>query len=182
VAATVSRIPARDEEAPPWPPALITGAAGLIGRHVLEQWRDLPYDPVPVQRGADDLLVGGAVQRVLDRVRPEVVVHLAWTASGTPDYRTSAENDRWRAATLPAAKACLDRGLAFCGTGTGPWTRPKPTDAYSASKHALRRELEPPHLGRRDYLVPAVLRLRPGSSPATPGLRGPGGGGPAVWR
>jgi nucleoside-diphosphate-sugar epimerase len=124
--------------------ALITGATGLLGHYVLAAW-DVPgLDPVPapIEGSGWDLLEPGAATRMLDKVRPEVVVHLAWAASGTPDYRTSPDNPRWVEATVELAAACLDRGIRFLGTGTVVESEtPDPADLYATAKHEIRRRL-----------------------------------------
>ena len=124
--------------------ALITGATGLLGHHVLAAW-DVPgLDPVPapIEGPGWDLLEPEAPTRMLDRVRPEVVVHLAWAASGTPDYRISPDNPRWVEATVELANACLDRGIRFLGTGTVVESEtPDPSDVYATAKHEIRQRL-----------------------------------------
>src|SRR5438552_17962343 len=79
--------------------ALITGGTGLIGAALLKHWDDANLEPLLVDRSRDDLLVPGTATALIRRVRPDIVIHLAWVASGTPGYRTSPENARWLAAT-----------------------------------------------------------------------------------
>ena len=61
--------------------ALITGATGLIGSHVLATWDVGDLEPVPVSSATTDLLVPGAATALVADHRPAVVVHLAWSAS-----------------------------------------------------------------------------------------------------
>jgi nucleoside-diphosphate-sugar epimerase len=122
------------------PVALITGASGLIGRHVVARWAVPGVQLVPVG-SADDLLLPGAPDRLVRRVRPTVVLHLAWTASGTPGYRDDERNAAWVAASLELARSCAETGAWFIGTGTAVDSAHDPPDAYSAAKVQLRRLL-----------------------------------------
>ncbi len=121
--------------------ALITGATGLIGRAVLKGWTDAELEPVPLDRSTDDLLVPGTASAVIRRLRPQVVVHLAWVASGTPGYRSSADNAGWLAATLELTQACAKHNALLLATGTPLDREPADTDAYSAAKSALWQAL-----------------------------------------
>ena len=123
--------------------ALITGATGLIGRAVLKAWTEPTLEPVPLDRATDDLLVPGTPTALVRRLRPAVVVHLAWVASGTAGYRTSPDNERWLAATLELAQACADNDALLLATGTPLDREPAGADAYSAAKSALWQALSP---------------------------------------
>ena len=90
--------------------ALITGASGLIGRHVIAQWDVDGLTALPVDHAADDLLEPGVAAALVERERPAVVVHLAWSASGTPGYRHSADNERWLRSSLELVRACEAHG------------------------------------------------------------------------
>jgi UDP-glucose 4-epimerase len=93
-----------------------------------------------------DLLGSGAADRVLDGVRPEVVLHLAWVASGTPGYRNHPDNPDWARATVELARACRARGIWFIGTGTVAELEEHPADAYTRAKartfHSLGPDIE----------------------------------------
>lgn len=122
---------------------LITGATGLLGSWVVRHW---PASAPPlhvVRRGEVDLLVPGAASALVHTIRPAAVVHLAWAASGTPGYRDSPDNDRWVAATLELHAACAEVGAGLWATGSVVDDDAAPADAYTASKVALRRQLEP---------------------------------------
>ena len=123
---------------------LITGATGLIGRYVVAHWALPDLEPVPLS-SASDLLSPGAAAAVVRDVRPAAVLHLAWTASGTPGYRDDARNAAWVTATHELADACAEAGAWFVGTGTVVDSAPVDgdTDAYTAAKVRVRRELAP---------------------------------------
>lgn len=120
---------------------LITGASGLIGRRLVEARRSQGLDDHFAPRSADvDLLVPGAWMKLLNELRPDVVVHLAWSASAMPNYRHHDDNWRWAEATITAANISVDRGIRFIATGTSVDSSPA-GDAYSLSKAATRDEL-----------------------------------------
>jgi nucleoside-diphosphate-sugar epimerase len=123
--------------------ALITGGTGLIGQAVLKGWTDASLEPVPLDRSTDDLLTPGTATALVARLRPAVVVHLAWVASGTSGYRSSPDNERWLAATLELAKACADNDALLLATGTPLDREPSGADAYSTAKSALWQALSP---------------------------------------
>ena len=125
------------------PVALITGASGLIGRHVLEQWDVEGLRAQAVAHTSDDLLQPGVATALVERVRPAVVVHLAWTASGTSGYRHAADNERWVQSSLELAHACAAAAATLVATGTSVDKTAAPSDAYSESKHRLWQALEP---------------------------------------
>jgi nucleoside-diphosphate-sugar epimerase len=122
---------------------LITGASGLIGQRVLEQWDIEALRAEAVDHARDDLLQPGVPTALVERVRPAVVVHLAWSASGTPSYRTSAANELWLRSTCELARACRDRGAWLIATGTALDKSGIVSDAYSAAKIGLWDELAP---------------------------------------
>lgn len=128
--------------------ALITGGSGLLGRHLQEYWPVDHLEPVLVERPQDDLLAPGAVRRLIAKVKPDVVVHLAWSASGTPGYRSSKNNQRWVAASHELAEECLRAGAFFYATGTSLDAR-ESGDAYSLSKARLRILLDAAIMERR---------------------------------
>jgi nucleoside-diphosphate-sugar epimerase len=125
---------------------LITGSSGLIGRRVLEAFRDGDRDDatellIPITSADVDLLAPGAWEQLLDQHRPDVIVHLAWSASALPDYRGHDDNARWAATTIDAAVLAVDRGIRFVATGTSVDDAPA-DDAYSRSKAAARAALD----------------------------------------
>jgi nucleoside-diphosphate-sugar epimerase len=110
---------------------------------VLDQWDVEGLVPQAVEHVRDDLLQPGTATALLEREHPAVVVHLAWAASGTPNYRHSSDNGRWADATLELVSACRAAGAALVLTGTSLDRTAEPADAYAASKVRLWRELEP---------------------------------------
>ena len=130
--------------------ALITGASGFVGRHLIprllgEDWRVTPYDLEL------DVLDGAAVQAAFDRDRPDAVIHLAAQASVSQSRSAPALTHRVNylgtLSVLRAALRCKSRPrLLLIGSGdqygtTRPGSPPfaedaplHPGSAYSRSK------------------------------------------------
>ena len=119
---------------------LITGGSGLIGRRVIEAFNGVDVELIVAGRPDADLLVPRALARLLDRRRPDVVVHLAWSASALAEYRHHDDNWRWAETTIETAELAADRGIRFLATGTSVDAAPA-DDAYSRSKAAVREAL-----------------------------------------
>jgi nucleoside-diphosphate-sugar epimerase len=77
---------------------------------------------------------------VLNRVRPQRVLHLAWLRTGTDDYEFAAENLEWARQTINMASACLDRGISVLLLGSAidsePWRTTE--TPYVRAKKQLR--------------------------------------------
>lgn len=118
---------------------LITGSSGFVGSHTLAVWPEGDV-LIPVTRADADLRDASAFVELLERRRPDVVVHLAWVASSTHSYRDDPANADLARAALAAARWCLRHDVRFLATGSvlddGPGT-----DAYSAAKRDLRQRL-----------------------------------------
>jgi len=132
---------------------LITGGTGLLGRHTMAAW-PASLDAVIVQREAHDLLAPGVFAGLVRDLAPDVVLHLAWTASSTQGYRSSPANAVWRARSLEAARTCLGLGVRFVGTGSVVDDR-RSGDPYVAAKSGLRGDLA------ADIAAGRVTWLRP---------------------
>ena len=143
---------------------LLTGAGGFIGRSALEALLERGAEVHGVGRGAApswlpdgacwaraDLLGPGAAARVVDRVAPDAVLHLAWeTTPGA--YWTSPANETWLGASIELAEALPGPGrLVTAGTcaaydwGAG-WCREdvtplRPATPYGRAKLALGTRL-----------------------------------------
>jgi dTDP-4-dehydrorhamnose reductase len=134
--------------------ALVTGAAGQVGRELVELCEQHGDDVVAAGRDAMDVTDRDAVLQALLTVRPDVVVHTgAWTAvdacEGDPDRahavnalgtRNIAEGARRAGAHV----VCLSTDYVFDGTKPTPydeWDTPNPTSVYGRSKWAGEREL-----------------------------------------
>lgn len=126
--------------------ALVTGASGTVGRALVQHLRVAGYAATPWDRAAappDDYT---AMQRLVQQVRPDVLVHLAIAShpTGRPDEGPLV-NVRWPG---ELAWLCRDEGVRFVFTSTamvfsddatGPFTpasRPDAREGYGAQKRA----------------------------------------------
>lgn len=113
---------------------LVTGATGLVGRHVLNEAALRGFEVHAVTSNATtlaqsrtdiatwhfaDLAAPGEAARLVASVRPTHLIHAAWdTQHGT--YWHSAENLTWVAATAELARRFADvGGKRFVLVGTG---------------------------------------------------------------
>jgi nucleoside-diphosphate-sugar epimerase len=120
---------------------LITGAGGLIGTWFSRRLEQESVSAVSVGRADTNLLNPGAPTAMIENLRPEAVVHLAWSASGDPDYRRSDDNARWVDATIELHEICRKHDVRLWATGTGVEQHDAAVDAYTRSKKELRRHL-----------------------------------------
>ncbi len=151
---------------------LLTGASGFVGRQALAALLDAGHDVHALARRAPDDaqrdaappedaprtaaratwheadLLAGAGAEIVERVEPEVLVHLAWYAEHGRFWR-SEENVRWVGATLELLQrfACAGgrRAVLAGSCAEYAWTRERyaesdalaPATLYGAAKHGL---------------------------------------------
>jgi len=140
--------------------AVITGAGGFIGRHVLSPLSARGFEVVALSRSeralsegtewrAVDLLDAEATDRVFAQVQATHLLHLAWdTKPG--EYWEAPENLDWVAASLRLLRSFRDHGgrrAVVAGTcAEYDWTEDccdertplRPASLYGKSKNALR--------------------------------------------
>ena len=133
----------------------VTGAHGRLGRALVAALEEAPFvglsGPTAWGRESFDLDAPAHVTDVLDRDRPEVVVHAAaWTDVDGCARHPEVAMARNGAATGTLAEACADRGLDLIvvstnevfdgrrtdGRGYRPADPTNPINAYGASKLA----------------------------------------------
>jgi nucleoside-diphosphate-sugar epimerase len=136
---------------------LLTGATGFVGRHTLAALAASGHEvhALARTRGGEmshvtwhevDLLEGAS--EVVDRVEPEILVHLAWYAEHGK-FWSSPENVRWVEASLALLRAFVAAGgrrAVMAGTcAEYEWSREvypedapqRPVTLYGAAKHGL---------------------------------------------
>ena len=109
---------------------LVTGGTGFLGRHVVGALTKGGAEVHVAARNADvksspgaqfhavDLLKGDRAALLVEALRPDIVVHLAWCASPGA-FWTDPANVDWSAATLRLARAAAANGVRrFVATGT----------------------------------------------------------------
>jgi dTDP-4-dehydrorhamnose reductase len=133
----------------------VCGASGRLGRALVDALGEAafvgPSGPIAWSRPDFDLDTPDAFAALLDRHRPEVVVHAAaWTDVDACAREPELALARNGAATGRLAEACAARGIDLAvvstnevfdgrrtdGRGYGPGDRPNPINPYGASKLA----------------------------------------------
>jgi dTDP-4-dehydrorhamnose reductase len=131
----------------------VTGASGRLGRALVAALADAPFSgpagPLAWDRNAFDLDRAGAIGALLDRDRPEVVVHAAaWSDVDGCALDPELAIRRNGEATGVLATACAERGIDLVaistnevfdgrrldGYGYEPADPPAPGNPYGASK------------------------------------------------
>jgi nucleoside-diphosphate-sugar epimerase len=135
---------------------MLTGATGFVGRHALAALAQAGHEvhAVARRRGAEaagviwheaDLLAGS---EVVEEVRPEVLVHLAWYAEHAKLW-SSVESVRWVEASLALLRAFAaaggQRAVMAGSCAEYEWSREtysesaplRPSTLYGAAKHGL---------------------------------------------
>ncbi len=145
---------------------LVTGASGFVGRWAVESLvaRGVevhvasrhPGEGSPqIVRHRADLLERGEARRIMDRARPDIILHIAWNVDHGK-FLSAEDNLDWLAATLELAKAASAVGVGrFVGVGTCfeyCWpaegncdeaaTPIAPTTLYAVAKDAARRVID----------------------------------------
>ena len=134
---------------------LVTGATGFVGRQALAPLAARGYEVHAVGRRDIDLLDPDATARFVEDLRPTHLLHFAWYAEPGAFWQ-SAENERWRAASVRLLEAFATSGgtrAAVAGTcaeydwsGSGLLSEQStplaPRTPYGEAKNAVRAAAE----------------------------------------
>ena len=134
---------------------LVTGATGFVGRQALAPLAARGYEVHAVGRRDVDLLDPDATARFVEDLRPTHLLHFAWYAEPGAFWQ-SAENERWRAASVRLLEAFAASGgtrAAVAGTcaeydwsGSGLLSEQStplaPRTPYGEAKNAVRAAAE----------------------------------------
>ena len=126
---------------------LVTGSTGFIGTRLMEtpqiasrgQGLQVSCWPESTTR---DLLDEGTWASGLDDAMPDVVIHLAWRTTGSPDYEYDPANHRWAEATVALARYVASRGARFVGVGSLIEEDPRVQSEYARAKRVASEGLE----------------------------------------
>jgi dTDP-4-dehydrorhamnose reductase len=169
---------------------LVTGAAGQVGREVVELGQRLGDDVIALDRAGLEVTDRDGVRRAIDAASPEVVVHCAaWTAVDACESdpaRAMAENadaPRFVAEACARANAhliVLSTDYVFDGTKPTPYVETDPTNPLSvygrsklAGEHAVLAALPSACVVRTSWvcgqhgsnMVKTILRLASAPGP-----------------
>ena len=109
--------------------------------------------------------------KLLDQSRPQIVLHLAWHSTDSPNYESDPIHLRWAEESINFAHECLRRDVWFLCTGSAadrsqPINHHLRNSNYSESKIRLRQEfLNLPAPAKLTWLQPqyvfSMVALRP---------------------
>lgn len=144
---------------------LVTGGTGFVGSWAASALADMGHEVFVCSRqdmkvaGCQavkaDLLSDGGADAVMDHVRPEIILHLAWYVEHGL-FWAATENLDWVAATMRLAGAARKHGVRrFVGVGTcmeydlaaaapsiSEHAKINPTSLYAVAKDASHRVLQ----------------------------------------
>ena len=168
---------------------LIVGANGFLGRPIAQEFEDLDYEVIRVNRGnpkdpvalseVGDILDEDSMKSILRRIKPNIVLSTAWDTD-PGNFWTSKLNPIYRDATLRFAKDSFEQNVdTFIGLGSvseyglNPGscntlsTPLDPVNAYAESKIFTGQELQ--HLGvkygRRTHWLRIFQAFGPNEKP-----------------
>jgi nucleoside-diphosphate-sugar epimerase len=127
---------------------LITGSNGFIGKFVLAELASKAKHEFEVitwdvsEMGS--FLTKNSRNRVLNRVKPDRVLHLAWADTSAVDYDLNPLHSVWASESIEFMKECERHQIWFVGVGSAidDQISGRIGSSYINSKIQLRREFE----------------------------------------
>jgi nucleoside-diphosphate-sugar epimerase len=137
----------------------VTGGRGFLGGHVCEALTAAGHEAIPLGRSDGDLSEPGVIVQLLDKHRPEAVVHLAAVMPGDERLAQNAP------ITALVARACAERGVRLLhGSTTSvyadetPYAESKRASEQAAGDAMVLRFSFPYGPGQRRGAIPTMLR------------------------
>ena len=99
---------------------LITGSSGFIGRYVVNLLLDSSnYDLVIWDRSTmGNFLDRSKRFQVLENIKPDVVIHLAWNPTKNVNYDRDSQNLVWAQSTIAFIEECVRRNIWIIYSGS----------------------------------------------------------------
>ena len=118
---------------------LLTGDTGFIGSRFKTNWEERGNSIFGLRKyyPGIDLLKSGSIDAVLADLRPDVVVHAAWSASGTEKYRESHIQPLWPAATTALIHKCIEKQIKIVVLGSIAEIEPRDITLYGRARQKL---------------------------------------------
>lgn len=125
---------------------LITGSTGFIGRHVMWVMEKnklidqslMVITPTSVEL---NLLSPSAASRLIDRLKPTHILHLAWAETGIKNYDQSEKHALWSNSTYQLISELSKAGIVnwVVGTGLELDVKNRALSPYGIAKLELKR-------------------------------------------
>ena len=101
---------------------LVTGASGFIGSAAVEALSSL-FGGALVLMPWKQVMHGSLLSHesritILNKFKPDSVLHLAWQSTNSPMYETNSAHYEWAKATLEFAAECSNRDIWFLCAGS----------------------------------------------------------------
>ena len=124
---------------------VVTGDTGFVGRRTMPALRSLGIEPYGLRSNWPDLdlLAPGAARKLLEALRPDRILHLAWSASSRQDYRYDPRQNDWAESSLALIEESLKCGVAITAVGSVAEVDVQDKSPYGQARVHLWREVAP---------------------------------------
>ena len=126
---------------------LVTGSTGFVGSNFLRLSKLSLFNEIVLW---DKSTMGTILQREnrvrqLMQIRPEIVIHLAWSTTSHQKYEENDANGLWALATIDFALECHKENIRFITLGSAVENTPLVTEGtsrYAQAKNLIRNDFE----------------------------------------